>query len=418
MAILKNPKTLFLLLFLVSNVYSFIHFYTNETFLGEVSQFKYNNSESALYILLLILFFYVFFMVFLFRCLSRIKAKSLITSSWDINWKKTQIFWGWLLILIQSAFIIYFSTTDSFGANSTNRESSLLSAVWVIISPDNLFFIYYCVYRDSKLAKYNCFLAILSNVLRGWSSIFIFIFFMELCYRYRNERLRLGILIRFALVLFLCYPIILVSKYAIRDYLAVGHDYLSLFSDNWEYVFTNNDVTGYLNGLVFGLDQFFSRIQIFSNATVLFSIKDQISAYMDTHLVNSFWNEGLYGLIWNRIAGDPAENNLGEIFAYFIDPHSILGSWNSNPSFLAWFFIYPFQFATYLLFVSILCFLTIMIMKKITAEKLASDMIWFMWLILILPGWFASFVLLLNTLLIFYFVTFIKLCRRRKVIRE
>lgn len=418
MMLFKNPKIIFLSLFLISNIYSFIHYFINGSFLGEVSQFDYKNEEAAMYILFLILFFYFFFMVFLYRILINIKIKPLITNAFEDRWNRTQEFWGWLLIIIQLMFIFYFTLTGSFGANSTNREGSIISAIWVLLSPDNLFFIYYSIFRKSKLAKYNCALAIISNILRGWSAIFIFILFIELCHRYREKRLRIGILAKFASVLFLLYPFILITKYAVRDYLAIGQDFSSVFSITWGYVFNNEGILGYFSGLIFGLDQFFSRIQIFSNATVLFSIRDQIATYIENHAVNSFWNEGIYGLIWNRIAGYPNANNLGEVFAFFIDPQSVLGSWNSNPSFLSWIFIYPFEFGTYLFFVLILCFFTIILIKKITSEKLAYDMLWYMWLILILPGWFASFILLLNTLLIFYLITLFKVSGRSKKVCE
>jgi len=416
--LIKNPKFLFLLLFLISNIYSFIHYYINGNFLGEVSQFEYNNKEAAMYILILILFFYCFFMVFLYRSLIHIRINPLISNLNKVNWNRSEGFWGWFVIFIQTLFIIYFTFTGSFGANSTNREGSIISAFWVLISPDNLFFIYYCVFRKSKLAKYNCALAVLSNILRGWSSIFIFILFIELCHRYREGRLRIGVLAKFALILFLLYPFILVIKYSIRDSLALGQSFTSVLSITWSYIFNNEGLLGYLNGLIFGLDQFFSRIQIFSNATVLFSLKDQISTYIDAHAVNSFWNEGIYGLIWDRIIGNPSANNLGEVFAYFIDPQSILGSWNSNPTFLSWIFIYPFEIGAYLIFVIMLCFLTVLLIKKITSEELANDMIWYMWLILILPGWFASFILLLNTLFLFYIITLFKLSGRSEHVCE
>lgn len=49
------------------------------------------------------------------------------------------------------------------------------------------------------------------------------------------------------------------------------------------------------------------------------------------------------------------------------------------------------------------------LVKKITSSTLSLDMLWYMWLILIMPGWFASLILFLNTLIIFYVITFIKL---------
>ncbi|MCV5597755.1 oligosaccharide repeat unit polymerase, partial [Escherichia coli] len=55
------------------------------------------------------------------------------------------------------------------------------------------------------------------------------------------------------------------------------------------------------------------------------------------------------------------------------------------------------------------CFITMFLVKKITSSTLSLDMLWYMWLILIMPGWFASLILFLNTLIIFYVITFIKL---------
>ncbi|MCV5682720.1 oligosaccharide repeat unit polymerase, partial [Escherichia coli] len=76
-------------------------------------------------------------------------------------------------------------------------------------------------------------------------------------------------------------------------------------------------------------------------------------------------------------------------------------------TFLSWLFIDPFQIGIYLLFTIALCFITMFLVKKITSSTLSLDMLWYMWLILIMPGWFASLILFLNTLIIFYVITFI-----------
>jgi hypothetical protein len=69
--------------------------------------------------------------------------------------------------------------------------------------------------------------------------------------------LRIGVLAKFALILFLLYPFILVIKYSIRDSLALGQSFTSVLSITWSYIFNNEGLLGYLNGLIFGLDQFF-----------------------------------------------------------------------------------------------------------------------------------------------------------------
>ncbi|MCV5198440.1 oligosaccharide repeat unit polymerase, partial [Escherichia coli] len=72
------------------------------------------------------------------------------------------------------------------------------------------------------------------------------------------------------------------------------------FDRSWLYVFNNNGVLGYINGLLFGIEQFFSRIQLFSNAVVVYSLKHELANFVITNKVTSYWQEGIYGIIWNR----------------------------------------------------------------------------------------------------------------------
>ncbi len=409
MFLFKKPKFIFLLLFIISNIYSCLYFINTGHLLGEVSDFNFKSEETSIYINLLIIFFYLFFLVVIFRFFSKIHVNSLLDNDCRIKWCKAEFFWGKLLIIIQILFIFYFCLTNTFGANSLNRDGGIISALWVVLSPDNLFFIYYSIFRKSRYAKYNLLLAILSNILRGWSGILIFIVFIELCYRYREGKLKIRLLSKICGIMFLLYPVILAVKYGIRDSFLTNSNFWESFDRSWLYVFNNNGVLGYINGLLFGIEQFFSRIQLFSNAVVVYSLKHELANFVITNKVTSYWQEGIYGIIWNRIFDLPTSYNLGEVLANFIDPQSIIGSWNSNPTFLSWLFIDPFQIGIYLLFTIALCFITMFLVKKITSSTLSLDMLWYMWLILIMPGWFASLILFLNTLIIFYVITFIKL---------
>ncbi|EFH3495373.1 oligosaccharide repeat unit polymerase, partial [Escherichia coli] len=63
MFLFKKPKFIFLLLFIISNIYSCLYFINTGHLLGEVSDFNFKSEETSIYINLLIIFFYLFFLV-------------------------------------------------------------------------------------------------------------------------------------------------------------------------------------------------------------------------------------------------------------------------------------------------------------------------------------------------------------------
>lgn len=403
---MKNPKHIIFFLFCFSNVYVFIRYLFLGTLLGDASAVVFRDNSMVFLLLFFIISAYIFFMYILFRILSKISVRPII--SVKSNYIQYERFFGKLIFIIQLLFILYCVSTGAFSANATTREGTVLSAVWVVLSPDNLFFIYYSIFRQSKYFKYNLCLALVSNVIRGWSAIFIFILFMELCYRYRKKILNFSRLIKFGTIVLLTYPFLLTLKYTMRALAASGDSFTSAFNLSLSQIFSGDGLLGYFSAILYGVEQIIARIQLLSNITAIVSLESQIKFFINSGNVLSYWQEGIYGLIVSKLFHqDLVTTNLGEVLANVIDPTSILGSWNSNPTFLAWPVLEPLSIIPCFIFTITLCFLTVFLAKKISDAPLGMDLVWYMWLILIVPGWFASLVLFVHSLFVFLISLFL-----------
>ena len=276
---------------------------------------------------------------------------------------------GLLLLFLQLLFLLYFTSTGTYVASAEVTNSTILSQIWVLMPVDVLFYVYYGCYRESKFFKWNLIVWFVSNMIRGWSGVFLTSIFFESCRLIRLGKFRIKyILVGMPLIL-VGYPIIYFVKLFIRfyayksnltiDYFVASFNSIDLF-----------DVIGV------SIAQIFNRLQLISSSIAVFQLSPILGGEFINNQFYPFWLEGIHGLAVDKILGTQPIVNLGQALALHLDPFSNI-NWNSNPTFIGWFFIAPLLSVWNFSYAFTLCALIYFFVKKITSSEASSDMVWY-----------------------------------------
>ncbi|MFM5806864.1 oligosaccharide repeat unit polymerase [Aeromonas veronii] len=401
---LRSPKFVFFIFFILVNIFSYVLVTNSGSLIGESSAIEFTSWYFVVPVLIMLVISYFFILCPVYIIFRKVYVRSIFPHGIPNDISK---FIGIIVLSLQLSFILYFSLTGTFSANSTERAGSIGSAFWVFISIDNLFLVYYALFRETNLFKYNLFFAVASNVLRGWSSIFFIIIFLEFSRLYRLKRLKMYILLLSSVLVIVLYPFIYFGKLILRAMTISGGD----LSVGVDLVFTglekSADSVSFVTALSVSLEQVITRFQLLSNALAVYEVREYLNDKLVAGDIVPYWAESIYGIIFHKMLNLSYGINLGEMMANIISSSPFDTSWNSNPSFLAWFFIEPSSSICYILFVLTLCAVSMFICKLSSGTGLYLDLIWFSWLIYVLPGWNASLVLFVHAQIIFLFMIMI-----------
>lgn len=392
----NNPRLIWLLLYVVINLVCGYQILEGGELLGESKVLGLKDSSWVVPVTALVVLSYIGILGFLFPAMEKRVDVSVATSS-----KKHPLVIGWALIGLQLMFMAFVFETGAFVAGSTVRDESIWSKFWVIFNVDPLFFIYYGFYRSSKLFWPNLILEILSSVIRGWTGIFILVAFMEMARLVRAKKFPYKqFLIASATVLVL-WPYLQSVKMTLRGQ-GVQLDRDASVVEKVTAAIDSVSDDGVTEVIFASVDQIFQRIHLVSSTIAVIQNNDNLSDSLDSGDLLPFWKEGIYGIALDKILGKESKGDLGVALAKTIAPEEVNINWNSNPGFLSWIFIDPIMAPIYLAYVFGLLWLSMILVKKLGPEIAAFDMLWFAYLNYLLPGWIASCVLFLNSLLLFY----------------
>jgi hypothetical protein len=246
----------------------------------------------------------------------------------------------------------------------------------------------------------NLAIAVVSNLLRGWSGIFIIIAFMESTRLIRAGRFTFGKAALMGTGVVLFYPIIYAVKLQTRVMFSSGAE-LNFVAMLGQMVSTLT-FSDYFELIGTAVMQIFERLQHISNLIVVSKYSHLFSHYLEVDEMMPFWMEGIHGLAFYRLTGGVPPTDFGHLLADVIEPMQTDISWNANPTFASWFFVAPFMSVLYLAYVLGLMALSIFIIKRLSGSVAAFDMLWFACLSYVLAGWLGSFVLLVHSFIIFY----------------
>ena len=389
-----NPRIVWTWFFVLVNVVcGFVIFETNGL-LGEASGVDLDKMSSVFWVTLLVASSYLIILLWVFPAFSKIKVRGYVWWSRDLGNAV-----GFLILILQIGYIAFFEKTGTGVAGSQVRSDSVLSPLWVLISCDSLLFIYYGFYRSSRLFLPNLIIGIVSNLLRGWNGIFMIILFMESARLMRTGRLKLRHLAIAGILVVVGYPVIFVLKFQMRAQLSHGFS-VSDLTALLTAVLANIDASGYIDIVKLSLLGMFARLQIVSDAIVVFQSSHHIGNGIANGSVSPFWREGLLGLVSDRISGNRMPD-LGVALADVIDPWHT-DNWNANPSYIGWLFVLPLWTPIYILYTWTIGGISVCLVKMMKPDQMALDMLWFAWCMYLIPGWLASFVLFTFSLVVFW----------------
>ncbi|CAM4208397.1 oligosaccharide repeat unit polymerase [Roseateles saccharophilus] len=372
-------RYIWLAFFLILNITYFFLILSNRQLYGESNTVSPPSGETTFLLLLLLIASYVYFQIILFEAARKIRTKCLFESD-QPPFDDTV---GKIIAVLQIGFVIYFIGAGTYVAGSTQRDSSLLSKIWVLIPVDLLFVVFYGTYRDSKYFILNFAIWITSSLLRGWSGVVLTAIFIESCRLYRKGKLKPKYVIYGAALLATSYPFLLFFKLFIR-FLAVGgegnlQDFLTLYE--------SIDVGDLLLG---SLQQAFDRLQLLSSLIATYQLKDLFQFDMDKGLIAPFWYEGIHGIAFDILSGSEQKISAGQALASYLDPFSTDINWNANPTMAGWLFISPASMVFNILYVTALCAVSFFATMSVRRTDDSLNVIWYTWLSLAIPGWYGA----------------------------
>lgn len=393
-----NPRGPWLALFLVVNLLCGLIIFNGNRLLGETQDLRLDDRAIVLPATAIVVLTYIALLALAFPALTRIRIQPRLHTSPDGPQSR---FVGILLFALQLGFIAFFEATGTFVAGSTERSDNPLSVIWVIVSVDTLFFVYYGFYRESRLFWPNLAISVVSNVLRGWTGIFILIAFMESARAMRRGKFSFKILAPLALVFMLAFPALNLLKLQIRFMSSGAAEDVSIISLA-QGVIADMGVSDYVDLMESSGEALLARIHLVSNTIAVEQMQGVLSSKLRNGDILPYWKEGIYGIAYDRLAAKPPKFNIGVALAYAIDPDQEEGSWNSNPGYASWIILDPASAPLYIAYTLGLLFVCIAVVKRMGGGIAAYDMLWWACLGYLVPGWTASFVLFMNSVLMFY----------------
>jgi hypothetical protein len=314
---------------------------------------------------------------------------------------------GLIILALQLGFMTFNLVTgvNVAGANTVRSESSF-ALFWVFIPVDALFFVFYGFYRDSKYFYINLAVWLISNVLRGWSGIFMFVLFFEWCRGIRSNRISLKKAIAIGAGAIVLFPVLTALKWALR---AQATNVVSL-GDIVEGLSANLGADDFLIIVWQGIIQVFARLQVTSLVVEVIRLAHLLQNEFSNNSFTPFWLEGLHGIIYEKLFVGHKSLPLSVAFSLYGSvgwQSAVVGDWNINTGLVSWFFVAPILAPFFVLYVVSLGLSSVFLAKKMGNFESSKDMVWFAWLVYLMPPWFPAFITVLQALLIMLFLRFL-----------
>lgn len=307
---------------------------------------------------------------------------------------------GRVLLVLQIIFACFnLATGVNIAGSNTVKTDSVFAMFWVLVPVDILFFIYYGKYRDNKYFWVNALVWVVSNMLRGWAGMYLFILFFEWCRAVKRGRVRVKHVVITAILVVVLYPVFTNLKWLFR-LSATGVPLGDLATT----LFDNASQLDFFALLGEGVGHIVGRLQVTSLVVEVIHLRDFLQAKFAAGEFMGFWSEGLHGIIYDRLFSAQKSVSIGVAFTQYgpFDASSgAAGDWNTNIGYVGWFFIAPFLAPLYLAYTFFLAWLSFYLLKKLGDSDSARDMLWLAWLVYLLPPWFAVFTTFIYALFVF-----------------
>ena len=380
-----NPRFLWAFFYAAVNVIALFYSLHTRELLGDGAGFAVQN-ESLLIVAALMLIASVAAMYAAFSLLVALTADAR-----DRPGRPILMHTGLVVLIV--AFIGYVQLTGLFVAGSSERGGTFVSALFVLFNVDLLFFIYYAASRDRPEFRVVGTLWLISVIQRGWFGYIFVVAALESIRIIRQRRMKLWWVL-LVVLLVPAFPFLDALKVFVRLNPGVDLGRVIEIAPGLmqEASLTVADVVSTT------VERIVGRIQVLSHAVIIMDNRHFFQSAVESAAVAPFWKEGLFGVLYDRLAEVPRMPESSQLLASFIVPETS-SAWNVNPSLVGWFYIYAGFFPITLLYVAGLCCLSVILMKRISDSRAARDALWFYWLIFLLPGWISQFASFVATML-------------------
>ncbi|MCU7995605.1 oligosaccharide repeat unit polymerase [Shewanella glacialipiscicola] len=394
---LPNQYRPWLFGFIFVNVIAAILMYYEQELIGDLRGNKLGEPSHLWIALSLIVLSYIILLYPVYSFLLKIKIH-------QVKFKQSEKVLGQRIgVAIFCLQILFFAFNSFYGVNTAGSNNTTadtpLALLWVIIPADTLFVLYYAFYRDNKYFKMNLFFWLLSNLIRGWAGIFLFVIFFEWCRVYRRGGVSLFKVVVVGAVILFLYPILSIFKWLMRASAGSSIDFQKIIAE----VSHNLNGQDYFELVQFGIEHIIGRIQLTSILVEVINLKDRLQTHFISGDFQPFWMEGLHGIFIERLFLGYKSNNIGVAFTEYANFGWAfdVGDWNINVSLPAWFFISPYLSVFYLIYIFLLCFFSVLLIKLIGETDESKDLVWLTWLVYLLPLWLGTFVAFIYALIVF-----------------
>ncbi len=397
-----NPTTPWLVLYIFVNLIAAAIMLNTRELIGDVAGNPLGEITGLLKATSFVILSYIILLGPVFSVFSKIKVPKI-----GINMEERKVGErvGLLLVFLQLGFMVFnFMEGVNIAGSNNIRSDSMFSMFWVLIPVDTLFIIYYGVYRESNYFKYNLVIWLLSNIVRGWSGVFLLIIFFEWCQAIHRGKVSLLVIFFVGAAVLALYPFLLNLKWFIRSSGVLSIDLGGLME-----ALIGTVQEGYFSVFAHGLEQIISRLQVTSMVVEVMHLSDFLQNKFVQGDFAPFWMEGLHGIAYDRLFIGSKTVPIGVAFTEYADFNwkFEVGDWNTNIGYVGWFYIAPFLSGFYVLYTLLLSSLSVILVKLIGKSPLSMNMLWYIWLVYLLPPWFGAFVGFIYALVIFLFIKII-----------
>jgi len=398
-----NPTTPWLLLYIVVNIFAAGMMLDTGELIGDVAGVPLTTSIGMLiWITILVVVSYIIILGPFFDFISRIEIPKI---NFSVDDSKLGERIGAFLIILQLGFMLFnwVEGVNVAGSNNT-RSNSIISLLWVLIPVDALFIIYYGMYRENKYFKINLVIWIFSNIMRGWSGVFLVVVFFEWCRAMQNKKINFLKIIGFAAIILAIYPLILNMKWLFRSIGAglepsiVIEGFIGALAD-----------PGYFFMITNGIEHIIARLQVTSVAVEVMQLSSLLQSEFLNGNIAPFWKEGLLGIVYDKAFLNEKILSIGVAFTQYADFSwdFEVGDWNTNVGYVSWFIIAPYLAPVYILYTLFLCGSSFFLVKLIGDSTLSRNMLWYIWLAYLMPPWPGVFIQFLYALCVFLVIKLI-----------
>lgn len=382
-----NPRLIWAFFYVVMNGAALIYGLATNELMGDGATFMVGNMP-LFFTCFALLSLSIFSLYGLYHGMTRV---SIPISTMRLNDKAL----SYVFLCYIAFFICFVYVTGLFIAGSSERGGNALSALFVLFNVDLFFFLYYACCRQSPRYFLVCVIWLVSVIQRGWFGYVFILIAMESFKLIRAGRIKPSWVIAGAMLVVL-YPFIEAFKVLIR--LNPDVNIIKILS-----MIPDMEASGAIElgeTLQFVFEKVVGRVQVLAHSYLIMDNHRYFEMAVEQGQNVPFWKEGLAGVMFDRMFNVDRLSESSDLLATFILPGNT-SAWNVNPSVVGWLSIYSDSLPQAIVYIILLAAASYALMKKLADTVHSRDVLWFYWLVFIIPGWISQFSSMIMAMIMF-----------------